>query len=137
MFSGNTVSKLQRFEAEKPAEAYTLMEMMTDLRRGVFSELAAKKPIDIYRRSLQKDVTERLINVVKPSDASSNISFGGIILSTGSSGSANSDLVSVAKYQLRTLQSEIRTALPTITDQSSKIHLQDLQDRIEKALKND
>lgn len=137
MFSGNTASKLQRFEAEKPAEAYTLMEMMTDLRKGVFSELAAKKPIDIYRRSLQKDVTERLISVVKPQEAAGNISFGGITISTGGSGAANSDLVSVAKFQLKSLQSEIRTALPTVTDMSSKVHLQDLQDRIEKALKND
>ncbi|MCU0394873.1 MAG: zinc-dependent metalloprotease [Chitinophagaceae bacterium] len=137
MFSGNTVSKLQRFEAEKPAEAYTLLEMMTDLRKGVFSELAAKKPVDIYRRSLQKDYAERLISIVTPQEGPSTISLGGITLSTGGSGSANSDLVSVAKAQLRALLAEVKAAQPAIADGSTRIHLQDLQDRIEKALKKD
>jgi hypothetical protein len=137
LLSGNTAGKLQRFEAEKNTEAYTYLEMMTDLRKGLFSELAARKPVDIYRRSLQKDYTERVIGIVKPAADGGSINFGGIVLAVGGSGNANSDVVSVAKAQLRTLLAEIKAASPLIADPATKIHLLDLQERIQKALKAD
>lgn len=136
MFSGNTAAKLSRFEAEKPAEAYTIVEMMTDLRKGIFSELAAKKPVDIFRRSLQKDFAERLISLLAPPAAPQQIAPG-ITIQVGGGASATSDLLSVAKAQLKTLQAEIKAALPVTTDSATKMHLSDLNDRIERALKAD
>lgn len=133
-FSTNTASKLIRFEAEKPAEAYTLAEMMTDLRKGIFSELAAKKPIDVYRRNLQKDYTERLIALVNPAPPSAPVSIGPGITIQVSGGTPNNDQLSVGKAQLKALQSEIRAAIPGTTDAASKMHLSDLADRIERAL---
>jgi hypothetical protein len=136
-FSQNTIAKLLRFEAEKPAEAYTVNEMMTDLRKSVFSELAAKKPVDVYRRTLQKDFTERLIGIVLPASSSAPISFGpGITIQT-SGGSPTNDLLSIAKSQAKTLQAEIKAALVVTTDAATRMHLADLADRIEKALKKD
>ncbi|MCU0334384.1 MAG: zinc-dependent metalloprotease [Chitinophagaceae bacterium] len=137
MFSANTAGKLLRFEAEKPAEAYSLFEMMTDLRKGIFSELAARKAVDVYRRSLQKDFTERLLNLVKPAAAPAPQSIGGLTISFGPSISPTSDLLSVAKAQARTLLAEIKAAQPLVTDNATKMHLADLADRIERALKKD
>lgn len=137
MFSANTASKLLRFEAEKPAEAYSLFEMMTDLRKGIFSELAARKTVDVYRRSLQKDFTERLLSLVKPAAAPAPQSIGGLTISFGPSVSPTSDLLSVAKAQARTLLAEIKAAQPLVTDNATKMHLADLADRIERALKKD
>jgi len=136
MFSSNTASKLLRFEAEKPAEAYTLNEMMTDLRKGVFSEVAAKKPVDIYRRALQKDYTERLISLMAPPSAPQQIAPG-ITIQIGGGVSATSDALSIVKAQLKTLQAELKAALPTVTDASTKMHLSDLIDRIDRAMKKD
>ena len=48
---------------------------------------------------------------------------------------STSDAISIAKGQLRSLQAQIRTSLPSYTDISSRNHLLDLTDRIELALK--
>jgi hypothetical protein len=45
-----------------------------------------------------------------------------------------SDIISVSKSQLRTLQREIRAALPRTTDPLSKMHLEDCLDRIDLIL---
>lgn len=136
MFSSNTASKLLRFEAEKPAEAYTYNEMMTDLRKGIFSEMAAKKPVDIYRRSLQKDFTERLISLLAPPSPPQQIAPG-ITIQVGTGVSPTSDALSIAKAQLKTLQAELKAALPVVTDSATKIHISDLLDRIDRAMKKD
>ncbi|HSK12939.1 MAG TPA: zinc-dependent metalloprotease, partial [Phnomibacter sp.] len=133
LMSSNTINKLIRSEVENGANAYTLTEMMTDLRRGIFSELDRKAPVDIFRRQLQKAFTERLISLVTPSPASSitiqiPAGFGAPSLSN------TSDAISVAKAQLRLIQSSIGTALPAIGDAATKIHLTDVQDRIKQAL---
>lgn len=127
-----TAGNLLRYEGDEPANAYTLSEMMTDLRKGIFTELTARKPVDIYRRQLQKSFTEKIIGLV-----SSSVPQGGIVISFGPPSGADpvtSDLQSVAKAQLRTLQNDIKTALPTATDAATKNHLLDLSDRIRKAL---
>ena len=42
--------------AKNPGEAYTLGEMLADLRHGVFTEIYGSGPVkvDIYRRGLQR-----------------------------------------------------------------------------------
>jgi hypothetical protein len=42
------------------AKAYTLVNMMSDLRKGVWSELYNGKSIDTYRRNLQRAHLDRL-----------------------------------------------------------------------------
>jgi hypothetical protein len=136
LISANTAGNLQRFEADEPGNAYTLTEMMNDLRKGIFTELVTKKPIDIYRRQLQKSFTEKVMAIVSPPSGAS----GNIVITLGGGGASaapdpsTSDLLSTAKAQLRTLQAEIRAAIPTVPDAASKNHLADLSDRISKAL---
>jgi hypothetical protein len=131
--NNSTLNKLFRFEAEGTSTAYTATEMLTDLRRGIWSELATKQPIDIYRRNLQKAYIESITRLISP-DAGGGIviSFGGI---SPSSNPRTTDAVSIAKAQLRTLASEIRTALPVYKDASSRAHLQDVLDRINETLR--
>ena len=128
----STFNKLARFEAEQPTTAYTAHEMVTDLRKGIWSELVSKQPIDIYRRGLQKSFVETLNKIINP-PASANVTIAGFgTISTGAS--PTSDAVSVAKAQLRLLQAEIRAALPVYRDVASRAHLQDVNDRITEAL---
>lgn len=133
LISNTTFNKLFRFEAESN-NAYTATEMLNDLRKGIWSELAAHRPIDIYRRSLQKSFVESLNKIVNPEPVTGvQLSFGG-----RSSGAAENnkttDGISIAKAQLRTLSSEIRAALPAYKDAASRAHLQDVLDRIKEAL---
>jgi hypothetical protein len=134
LLSNNTFSKLLRFETED-AKAYTANEMVSDLRKGIWSELASRQPIDIYRRNLQKVFAEKLISIVNPETNNAPAAItpvrGG---SVSTPYSKTSDVMSIAKAQLRTLSAEIRAALPTYKDANSRAHLQDELERISIAL---
>ena len=131
LLGNSTFDKLFRFEAETQ-NAYTANEMVTDLRKGIWSELASHQAIDIYRRNLQKIFVERLIDNLKQDAAA----IAALRLPGAASPdySRTNDAVSIAKLQLRSLASEIRTTLPTYKDGSSRAHLQDVLDRITAAL---
>ncbi len=129
LISHNTLNKLLRFEAEEKAP-YTAIEMLTDLRKMVWSELAARKPVDIYRRNLQKAFTERMINAVTPPPTPTAATAP----RSPSSFTENTDAMSVAKAQLRMLQANIKSALPYYKDAASRAHLMDVNDRITAAL---
>ncbi|HEX8461673.1 MAG TPA: zinc-dependent metalloprotease [Segetibacter sp.] len=116
------------------AKAYSAVELFKDVQTGLYSELKTKKPIDIYRRRLQKSYVDKLTNMINPSATPGlTISFGG---STGLSSSelSRSDIPSIARAQLMQLKSEVTAAIPGTTDKMSKIHLLDLQQRIKDAL---
>ncbi len=114
------------------ANSYGIDEMIDDLRKGVWSELSSHKPIDAYRRNLQKSYADRLISLLNPTGpAITGISSTFQIITTDTK---NTDVTSVARGQLRTLQSEINAALPGTTDRLSKYHLQDVSERIKRAL---
>jgi len=133
IISHNTINKLLRFEAEQ-SNAYTAIEMLSDLRKGIWSELTSRQTIDIYRRNLQKSFVERMIRAVTPETTTPAPTQGG---TAAAAFTRNTDAVSLAKAQLRTLQSEIRAALPLYKDAASRAHLQDVNDRITKALNPD
>jgi hypothetical protein len=132
LINHSTFNKLFRFEAQEPAKAYTANEMLTDLRKGIWSELAARQPIDIYRRNLQKIFVERMNTLINPEPVV------GIQLSgfgaPASTTSKTSDAISIAKAQLRQLSAEIRAALPAYKDAASRAHLLDVLDRITETL---
>jgi hypothetical protein len=128
------LARIMQGEAALGSNAYTLSEMMGDLQKIVWSELATRKPIDVYRRNLQKVYVERLGSIVTPAAPAAN-PFGGIILSFGPSVDAKkTDIMSVAKGTLRSLKAEVTAAIPTATDRMSRYHLQDVLDRINKIL---
>lgn len=133
VLSVNTMNKLLNAEAAIGNKAYTVNELLGDLRKQIFTELTTRKPIDIYRRNLQKNMVERLLTIVKPSSGGTS-SIGTLVITFGASVNRNSDIISFAKGTLRALQAEIRTATPAYTDAATKFHLQDLNDRITDGL---
>jgi hypothetical protein len=129
--SSNTFSKLIRAEAALGNKAYTVAELITELKQNIWSELATHKPIDLYRRNLQKAFIERMGSLVNPTSVGSGISFGTIVINFGSSfDTKKSDVVSIVKGNLRALRSEIKSTLPSINDTMTTYHLQDVVDRI-------
>jgi hypothetical protein len=108
-------------EALNGSEAYGLLELMTDLRKGIWEELSFRKAIDINRRSLQRAHIEKLEELMTK-DASGR--------SVSSLNASQSDIPSVARASLKVIQAEIKRAIPGTSDSMSKIHLEDCLERI-------
>jgi hypothetical protein len=129
-------SRLQRMIAanNRELDSYRVDEYVDDIRNIVFSELKSNKPIDNYRRNLQKSFVERLINIIQPPATPSFT--GGIIITFGPPADPKrSDAYSVMKGTLRSLRVDLTSAIPQQPDRMSRYHLQDLADRIDKVFK--
>jgi hypothetical protein len=115
---------------------YTVDELMTDLRSGICSELKTGKTIDIYRRNLQKVFVDKLITLLNPEKTivMSIPPGAGYGFDMKQVDLNKTDLPSVARAQLETLKNEIKAALALTTDKLSKYHLQDIYQRIDRAL---
>lgn len=130
-----STSRLSRMttSANRFTNTYNIDELFTDLKKGIWSELAAKKKIDGHRRNLQKAYAERMIALL------GNNAGGGITMSMGGAMSMapdtkKSDISSVVRAHLASLKSEIQTAAASMPDAMSKYHLQDVAERIKTAL---
>jgi hypothetical protein len=108
---------------------YTLDVMMDDVKNGIWSELATHKAIDGNRRNLQKAYVDALKKVLEPAPAPPGRSAQAIVNDTW-----NTDAVSVARGQLVALKKQVDGAIPGTADRLSRYHLQDVSDRIKKAL---
>jgi len=135
LFSTGTLGKLIQFEAAQPSQAYTMTELFSDLKKGIWSELATRKKIDVYRRNLQKsyiNILSGIIAPVKSSETTIIINFGG--LGRPQLNTDKSDIKSVVRAHLVSLRNEIRSAIPSVQDDMSRYHLQDVITRIDDAL---
>ncbi|HWC54124.1 MAG TPA: zinc-dependent metalloprotease, partial [Chitinophagaceae bacterium] len=137
LFNNNTLAKLITAETEIGNNAYKMTDLFNDLKKGIWSELATRKPIDVYRRNLQKSYVDILINLLNP-PATMNVNLGG-----GGRGGApatpslnpnSSDIKSLVRAHLTALKAEATAAAATISDPMSKYHLQDIVKRIDNAL---
>lgn len=119
-------------EALNGSEAYKITELFDDLRKGIWTELSAGRAIDVHRRALQRAHIERLEllltgNVVQlPAQFRQ---FAGPQINA-----SQSDIRPMARGELKTLQSQIRSAIGRTSDRMSKLHLEDALARIEKIL---
>jgi hypothetical protein len=135
LFNTSTMNKLIQFEAEEGTKAYSVTEMFSDLKKGIWSELTTKKKIGVYRRNLQKSYINILSNIIAPPKTSETtiiINFGGT--SRPQLNVEKSDIKSIVRAHLITLRTEIKAAIPTIPDEMSRYHLQDVVTRIDDAL---
>lgn len=135
LFNINILGKLITAEAELGNNAYKMTDLFSDLKKGIWSELAARKPIDVYRRNLQKSYVETLINLLNPPAAAS----GGVTIRLGGPATPslnpnNSDIKSFIRAHLSTLRGESTAAAASISDPMTKYHLQDVAKRIDNAL---
>ncbi len=133
LLGNRTLGKLVDAEAVQGNNTYLITELLSDLKKGIWSELAIRKPIDVYRRNLQKSYISVLNNLLNPAPVT--ITFGG----AGFGGPApvntdKSDIKSVVRAHLTALKGEISAAVAGIADPMSKYHLQDILKRIDNAL---
>lgn len=115
---------------------YSVDDLLTDAKKGVWGELATGATIDPYRRNLQKQYIQALIDLINPEPATAAPRGGnlprGLAIFTGDI--RFTDVPSEARGQLVALRSEITAAISREADKVSKYHLEDVAERIREAL---
>jgi hypothetical protein len=111
---------------------YSVDELITDLNKGIFSELKSNSAIDMYRRNLQKLYVDKMIELLKPGSTTVRavpvgVSYG---FSSRKVNLAQTDLPSIARGQLINLRTDIKLSASKMTDRMSKYHALDLISRI-------
>ncbi len=114
---------------------YPILEYFQDVHQIFWNDLENGKPIDVYRRSLQKLYVERVGNLAAPDIFKTNFDrkLGGIV-SIAEGSTAMSDIRSIARHQLNRLKKELENALKNTTDQMTRYHYQDIIERLERGL---
>ncbi|UCC24909.1 MAG: zinc-dependent metalloprotease [Gemmatimonadales bacterium] len=110
------MKRLVEQEAFHGAQAYSLGEMLDDLRGGIWSELGAGTVTDAYRRNLQRAYVERMAELMQDEDALA------------------SDVAPFARGQLRTLRGELERGVSRVNHRATRLHYQDAMARIDDIL---
>lgn len=135
----NTVLDLGRMarmvenETLNGKEAYTLINMMNDLRKGVWTELRSGKKIDTYRRNLQRAHIDRL-KYLMTVEKQKLPNFKSPYFKPTRVHVNQSDIRSVARAELQILKRDVKASIGITRDRMSKIHLQDALERINNIL---
>ena len=135
LMTTRNLSKLIDAEAAQGSSAYSMTDLFSDLKKGIWTELPGSAKIDVYRRNLQKSYINLMDELLNPPQSSGSSSI--IIMVLGGSSTTNtekSDIKSVVRAHLSSLRNEVRAATGGISDQMSRYHLQDIAIRIDKAL---
>lgn len=127
------MARLIEHETANGSEAYTLINMMSQLRKGIWSELPRGRKIDTYRRNLQKAHIDRLAYLMTAENQEKKPDFGGYQKSTVVN-TSQSDIRSLARAELNTLKRAIGNAAARTSDTLSKYHLLDSAERIDMIL---
>ncbi len=116
------VSRMKRLveqEAFHGSDAYSLGEMLDELREGVWSELDSSRDTDAYRRNLQRGYLERMRTLMADSTAQ------------------ETDVAPFVRGQLQTLSGELATAAGRVSHRATRLHYLDAVTRIEAILEPD
>ncbi|WBL26115.1 zinc-dependent metalloprotease [Zunongwangia sp. HGR-M22] len=114
-------------------EAYTLLEMMDDLRKGIWSELNTGQKIDRYRRNLQRAYIDRMAYLMTEDQKAIPSEYRRWISRTNVN-VAQSDIRPIVRGELQTLQRQIRNSMYRSGDTLTRYHLQDASERIDQIL---
>jgi hypothetical protein len=99
------------------AAAYTPIQLLADVRAGIWSELRTPAaPIDAYRRNTQRIHIDTIDNRLN----------GGAEPSV--------EVRALLKGELRSLRTQVVAAIPTATDRATRLHLEDSRDAIDEIL---
>lgn len=118
------IMRMVENESLNGADAYTVLNMMEDIRTGIFSELYKGQAVDAYRRNLQRTFVELASNQIAKLEAEEKRNSDVII----------SDVIPLMRAELIQLNTDIKSRRFRTSDRMSRIHWNDLSARIEKTL---
>ncbi len=125
------MQRLIEAEARNGNEAYSLGEMMTDLREAVWTELARGRPIEAYRRNLQRGYLERMEFLMTEEPTAPPARFAGRRTAVDVS---QSDIRAFVRGELNVLKGQIQRALRRSLNTATRYHLEDAVVRIDAIL---
>ncbi|WP_339707818.1 zinc-dependent metalloprotease [Algoriphagus aquimarinus] len=103
-------------EALNGATAYSMTQMLSDLRKGIWSELSGSKDIDVFRRNLQRSHVERLASLMTQDEKS------------------RSDISAAVRAELKAIQSSVRSASSRYSSGIVQNHLRDIDALVDTLL---
>lgn len=115
ILSSSRLTRMMNAEVTQK-DFYAPVDMIGDLRRGIFSEVYATKNVDIFRRNLQKSFIERMRTLMNAKNAS------------------NTDAFSIIRGELTILKNQLRTASNRAVNKITKYHYKDCLARINDIL---
>jgi hypothetical protein len=113
------MKRLIEQEAFHGAGAYTLREMLDDVRGGIWSEAYRGGRTDTYRRNLQRAHLDRLVTLMADEDA------------------LETDIAPLARGQLELLREALTEAEEGQSHSETRLHYRDIVARIDAALRPD
>lgn len=103
-------------EALNDTEVYSMTQMLSDLRKGIWSELSGSKDIDAFRRNLQRAHVERLASLMAQDEKS------------------RSDVSAAVRAELKTIQISARSASARYSSGIVQNHLRDIDAMVDSIL---
>ena len=104
------------------ANAYPFSEYLSDLEKYIWTELPVQKPIDPVRRNLQRRYVERIRSLFRY-DGDNWFKYEYF-----------TDFVPILKDHVKKLKIRVSVAKLKYTDRPSKIHLEDIEERLKDIL---
>ena len=124
------MARLIENEAINGQNAYSLIEMMTDLRKGIFKEIYNNEIIDVYRRNLQLAYLDRISYLMSNEQSSIPSWARGRVTSVKVS---QSDIRTVAANQLVELRKDLKKHKKK-SDKMTSMHVEMLKNKITSIL---
>ena len=124
------MARLIENEAINGQNAYSLIEMMTDLRKGIFKEIYNNEIIDVYRRNLQLAYLDRISYLMNNEQSSIPSWARGRVTSVKVS---QSDIRTVAANQLVELRKDLKKHKKK-SDKMTSMHVEMLKNKISSIL---
>lgn len=136
LLSFERMARLIEAEARLGSAAYSLGDMMTDLRRAVWSELSSGSDIDPFRRNLQRGYVERMQFLMENEQTPIPAQFRAFSSRT-SIDVSQSDIRAYARGELGVVRAQARQALRDQHNTATRYHLADIIARIDEILDDD
>ncbi|QYA25318.1 zinc-dependent metalloprotease [Gramella sp. MT6] len=127
------MARLMENEEINGKNAYTLLDMMTELRKGIWSEVYSGQSIDRYRRNLQRAYIERMEHLMNEEQDEVPARWREWITRSEINVS-QSDIRPVVRGELSTLERQIKNSVYRSGDTLTRYHLQDILKRIDLIL---
>jgi len=116
MLDDNRCKRMAELANSSPKQTYTPLEMLTDVRTGIWSELSEDAvEINLHRRNLQRAYVDLLGVQANRADAAS-------------------DLPALARGELKTLLAAVKAAAGKTKERMTLLHLQDTEAKIDRIL---
>ncbi|MES2850649.1 MAG: zinc-dependent metalloprotease [Bacteroidota bacterium] len=109
-------------QSQQPSTAYTPAQLLDDLENGIWSELPGNAIVSLYRRNLQKAYATQLLSLENSALNTANGMYVSDLSLT--------DLLSLIKAHRQKLYKKITAAIASCKDEDTRLHFEDLADRL-------